>query len=177
MTNEISCILVIDDNPIDLDLIQRAIKSSCSHAKIILKDNGSDSLSYLMGEGEYGNRNVYPYPSLVITDLNMPMVDGFAILEHFRANPTWVVVPTIVFSSSQDPDDIQTAYMLGASAYHLKPQSYSVFEKTIKSIIEYWEIVEKPISSKSGQHEKTISEGKHGERFIKPDRMSQVRNN
>jgi CheY-like chemotaxis protein len=169
------CILVIDDSQSDLGLIERAIQSSEADAKVFLLDNGIETISYLMGEGEFSNRNQYPYPSMIITILNMPVIDGFDILEHLRNNPSWSIIPTIILSSSQYPDDIRTSYMLGASAYHVKPYSFSAFENTIKMIIEYWSLVEKPIRNKLGQLETTEAEGKHGERFKKPRQIDQSR--
>ncbi len=170
-----NCILVIDDNTSDLGLIERAIKSCSSDSKLVLMDNGQESIAYLMGEGEYSDRDQYPYPSMIITDLNMPMIDGFDILEHMKINPSWEVIPTIVLSSSQDQDDIQTAYMLGASAYHVKPHDFFVFEKNIRAMVEYWSLVEHPMTELSGQHIYTNSENKFGQRFSKPDRNEQVR--
>lgn len=170
-----ACFLIIDDNSSDLDLIYRAINSCHGSAKIVLMNDGNDSISYLMGTGEYADRTIHPYPTLIISDLNMPGVDGFDILEHLKINPSWMVVPTIIFSSSQDPDDIRTSYKLGASAYHVKPHNYPEFEKTIIAIIEYWSKVEKPIVETTGQLVVTNSEGKHGSRFVKPKNFDQIR--
>jgi CheY-like chemotaxis protein len=68
----------------------------------------------------------------------MPKVDGFGVLEHLKNNPEWAIIPTVIFSSSSDLDDITKAYMLGASSFHIKPHSIDGLKKNLKILHEYW---------------------------------------
>ena len=102
-------ILVIDDDPNDLMLIQSAFQAVGVASRVQTAGSGDEAVAYLTGEGKFSDRGVYPYPDFVITDLKMPDGDGFAILEHFKRNPEWAVIPTVVLSGSQDNDDIKKA--------------------------------------------------------------------
>jgi CheY-like chemotaxis protein len=122
----------------------------------------------MMGEGEYADREKFAYPTFIITDLKMPRTDGFAVLEHLRGNPEWAVIPTVVFSASQDLDDIKKSYMLGASSYHVKPQSLDALRQQMKVLHEYWLTCEVPAVDTTGRQLATDSRGKLGERFAQP---------
>lgn len=87
------------------------------------------------GSGPYANRERHPFPAMLITDLNMMHGDGFAVLELLRLNPGWSVVPKIVFTSSDDPGDIATAYLLGASTYHQKPCAASELAACVERML------------------------------------------
>src|SRR5512140_3272722 len=124
MTRYEKTILVVEDEPNDQALIELAFRDIGVTGPIHLLSNGKAAIAYLMGEGQYADRHKYAYPSFIITDLKMPGADGFAVLEHLKANPEWAVIPTVVLSASADLDDIRTAYLLGASTYHLKPTKF-----------------------------------------------------
>ena len=66
-------------------------------------------------------------------DLKMPRADGFTVLQHLKQNPEWAIIPTVVFSTSSDLDDIKKSYMLGASSYHVKPTTMEELRKHLKS--------------------------------------------
>ena len=118
-----------------------------------------------MGEGQYADRTKYAYPTFIMTDLNMPYADGFAVLEHLKTNPDWAIIPTVVLSTSTDPDDIRTAYMLGASTYHVKPSGFGQLRHLLKILHDYWMTCEIPEVEPSGRHIRTNSQGKLGQRF------------
>lgn len=86
----------------------------------------------MCGEGKYADREKFPYPTFITTDLGMPKADGFAILEFLQKNPEWKVIPTGVLSASQDQDDIQKSYRLGANSYHEKPQTSEQLRQQLK---------------------------------------------
>ena len=95
----------------------------------------------------------------------MPGGDGFAVLEFLKGNPGWKVIPTIVLSASMDLDDIKKSYMLGASSYHVKPQSNDELRKQLAVINAYWMTCQVPQVDVTGKQLPTDSEGKLGERF------------
>jgi CheY-like chemotaxis protein len=168
MKNYNGTIMVIEDNRDDQDLIKFAFKKLGIEAPIHFLDNGSAAIAYMMGEGKYADRTSYTYPTFIMTDLKMPLADGFSVLEFLKANPEWAVIPTVVFSASQDMDDIKKSYMLGASSYHVKPSELDELVNQIKVLHEYWMTCEVPIVDSTGKQVQTESAGKLGERFPQP---------
>lgn len=169
MNSNDSFIVIVDDNTCDLDLIKRAFELYIKKDRILCINNGRDALAYLMGDGVFADRDNYPYPSMLLTDINMPGVDGFDILEHLQNNPTNAIVPSIVLSSSEDTHDINTAYRLGACSYFVKPYKYSELCNLINTLLGYWKINKTPIKDQFGKFLITDSRGKLGARFSLPN--------
>jgi CheY-like chemotaxis protein len=170
-------VLLIEDSLGDQELIVKAFKECDSDYSIQIVNDGLEAIAYFMGEGKYSDRQRYPYPSYVITDLKMPKSDGFEVLEHLKANPSWAIIPTVVLSASKDEDDIRTAYLLGASSYHVKPIKFKELLEQIKILHEYWITCKIPKVDTSGKQKPTESKGKLGERFHQPTQSTQKRVN
>lgn len=170
MTKSNPTILVVDDEPNDLMLVQAAFKAAGVSSRIQIANGGQEAIAYLKGEGKYSDRHLYRYPDFVITDLKMPGVDGFAVLEYLQQHPQSAVVPTVVLSSSRDNDDIKKAYFLGASSYHVKPSDPAALRALVKALHEYWMICEVPEVDVTGKQLKTESRHKLGERFVQDTR-------
>jgi two-component system, response regulator len=168
-------ILLVEDSLEDQELILRAFEECCSNYSIQIVNNGSEAIAYLMGEGKYSDRQKYPYPCCIITDLKMPQVDGFDVLQHIKANPDWAIIPTVVLSASADKDDIRTAYMLGATSYHVKPLRFKELLKQVKVLHEYWSTCEVPGVDNSGKQLPIDSKGKLGGRFHQEIQHAQKR--
>lgn len=132
--------------------------------------SGQAAIAYMIGEGKFADRAAYPFPSLVITDLEMADGDGFHVLEFLQKDPAWNVVPRLMFSNSAHEDDVRTAYMLGASAYHIKPVGRAQTEQRMRSIVEYWVGSEVPPVDRTGRVLITSSVGRLGARYAKPAR-------
>jgi CheY-like chemotaxis protein len=95
----------------------------------------------------------------------MPAEDGFSVLAHLKRNPEWAIIPTVILSGSRDLDDIKKAYMLGASSYHVKPDTLDALRKQLRVLHDYWMTCEVPQVDTTGQQLPTNSAGKLGERF------------
>ncbi len=160
--------MVVDDDPNDLILIERAFRSIGVTDPIHTITGGKAAIAYMKGEGIYADRTKYAYPTFITTDLKMPEADGFAVLEHLKKHPEWAVIPTVVLTSSRDLDDIKKAYMLGASSYHVKPGSPAALQQQLKVLNDYWMTCEVPEVDSTGRQLPTDSEGKLGERFKQP---------
>lgn len=158
-------LLVVDDDPNDRLMIEHALHSAGSHWTIRSLNDGSAAISYLKGEGSYADRERHPYPSLIITDLKMGPVDGLAVLEFLQSTPRSAIVPTIVFSASSDPDDIDKAYLLGASCYHVKPSAAVDFAAAVRLLHDYWLTCEVPNVDGAGVRRITDSRGRIGQRY------------
>jgi CheY-like chemotaxis protein len=158
-------IMVVEDDANDQVLIERAFRKIGVTDPIQVVGSGSEAIAYMMGEGKYSDRQKYAYPTFIITDLKMPDGDGFTVLEFLKGNPQWKVIPTIVLSASADLDDIKKSYMLGASSYHVKPQSHEELRHQLRVINDYWMTCQVPEVDSSGKQLVTESLGKLGERF------------
>jgi CheY-like chemotaxis protein len=163
------CLLVVDDDADQRLLIERAFRSAAGDGVTVRGlGSGNDAIRYLAGEGMYADRSAYPFPSFIVTDLNMPNGDGFAVLEFLQANPAWSVVPRIVLTCSADDDDVKTAFFLGATAYHQKPISFLELCRNARTIVRYWTTCHVPPVDESGRILQTDHTGKLGERFALP---------
>lgn len=162
-------VLVIDDDLDDQFFSQLALEKVLPESSTVqIVHSGNQGIAYMIGEGKFADRSTYPFPSLIITDLKMSDGDGFNVLEFLQKNPAWNVVPRLMFSNSAHEDDVRTAYMLGVSAYHIKPMGRSQTEQRMRSIVEYWAGSETPPVDRSGRILETNSTGRLGERYAKP---------
>lgn len=162
-------VLVIDDDLDDQFFSQLALEKVLPAGSTVqLIHSGNQGIAYMIGEGKFADRQTFPFPSLIITDLKMADGDGFHVLEFLQKNPAWNVVPRLMFSNSTNDDDVRTAYMLGASAYHVKPMGKAQTEKRMRSIVEYWAGSEVPPVDRTGRILTTNSVGRLGARYAKP---------
>lgn len=161
-------VLVVDDSPIDRELIVAGLRAAGLDKEIRTVEDGVQAIAYLSGEGKFSNRSEDPYPCFVLTDLKMPLADGFAVLEFMRSRSDLALIPTVVFSGSSDEDDVKTAYRLGAASYIVKPGTVEELRKCLRLIFEYWTLCETPPALLTGESARTESRGKLGERFSHP---------
>lgn len=165
MKIQLKTILVVEDDPNDQFFIKEAFREAGVVGPIHVVDDGIEAIKYMMGEGQYADRERFAYPTFVMTDLKMPRMDGFGVLEFIKNNPAWRIIPTVVLSASNDLDDIKKSYMLGASSYHVKPQNLDKLRRQLKVLYDYWQTCELPEVDISGKQLRTESRGKLGERF------------
>lgn len=158
-------ILVVEDKITDQALIKNAFHTVGFRDPIHFIQSGKQAIAYMMGEGEFADRKKYAYPTFVLCDLHMPDGDGFSVLEFLKGNPQWAVIPTIILSKSQDLDDIKTAYLLGASSYHVKPATQTGMTHLMLILHAYWMTCEVPEVDSSGRQLLTCDKGKLSERF------------
>lgn len=161
----IGVVLVVDDSPIDRELIVASLRAIGVPKDIRTVADGAEAIAYLSGQGKFSDREANPYPCLVLTDLKMPVADGFAVLEFMRSRSDFAMTPTVLFSGSSDPDDVKTAYRLGASSYIVKPATVEALRRCLRTVYEYWSLCEVPEAHPTGEHMRTDSRGKLGERF------------
>ena len=137
-------ILLVEDSPDDVLLIERAFHRADLHHPLRTVTDGQKAIEYLKGLAEYSDRAAYPYPGLVILDLKIPGVDGFDVIRWMRSHPEAKLVPIIVLSSSSEPTDVNRAYELGANAFMVKPANHRALEQLLSTIGEFWLASEGP---------------------------------
>ena len=158
-------ILVVEDDPDDRFLIRRAIEANGVSAELRLVTCGEEAIAYLKGEKPFEDRTQYQYPSMLITDLKMPRGDGFSILAFLKSTPRSAIILTVVLSASGDLDDVKKAYIMGATAYVIKPLLYDELARIIRVLVDFWMLCEVPQVDEAGKRLSTDSAGKLGERF------------
>jgi CheY-like chemotaxis protein len=126
-------ILLVDDNNLDIDLFERAIRKATSNVKLDTARGGEQALTYLK-QWESG----VPLPIVILLDLKMPKVDGLEVLRAIKTHPRFKIIPVVVLTSSNETADIEQAYNLGANSYIMKSVDYDEFARAVALIYHYW---------------------------------------
>jgi len=137
-------ILIVEDNPDDIELVLMALQSKHITNKIDVVTNGEQALDYLFCRGEYADRNIEFTPTLILLDLQLPKVSGLNVLKQLRANERTKLLPVVIFTSSMEEQDMISSYELGANSYIRKPVNADQFEKAIKELGMYWLLLNEP---------------------------------
>ncbi len=133
-----ACILIVDDDPNDRLLIERAFRKVGVKTSIHTVGSVAEAMAYIKGLGKYADREAFRYPTFIMTDLEMPLADGLDLLRFVKENTEGGVIPTVVFSSSTDPEDVRKCYLLGASSYHVKPTTFEALRSQLQVLHAYW---------------------------------------
>ena len=163
-------LLIVDDDQHQRFLAQHTFEKLDSTYKIQLAANGDEAIAYLKGEGKFADRDKFEFPAYVVTDLQMEPGDGFHVLEFIKKHPALSIIPVVMMSSSDNPDDIRQAYRLGASSFLVKPPTLEGLRKLLQHIHEYWAQCEVPEVDADGYAVATNSTGRPGARYKKPNR-------
>lgn len=132
-------ILLVEDNPMDLDLTQRAF----SRRKVVnpfeVARDGEEALDWMRRWDEGA-----PIPVLILLDLKLPRVDGLDVLRRYKEHPLYRSIPVVVLTTSDEDRDIETAYQLGANSYIVKPVEFEKFVEVAAQIEVYWTLLNHP---------------------------------
>jgi len=131
-------ILLAEDDPNDVLLIQRAFQKAGLRNALKVTRDGGQAIEYLGGEGMYANRERFPIPFLLLLDLKMPGTDGFEVLQWVRKEPELKRLLVVVLTSSNLQADVDRVYELGANSYLVKPVDASKFHECVKTLAAYW---------------------------------------
>ena len=138
-------ILLAEDDPNDVLLIERAFQRTHVANSLQVVRDGEEALAYLSGQAPYADRERHPLPVLMLMDLKMPRKSGLEVLEWVRRQPGLKRLPIIVLTSSNQSPDINRAYELGANSYLVKPAGFDSLLDLVKNLDMYWLILnEKP---------------------------------
>ena len=137
-------ILLVEDNPDDIELTLRAFKKSNMLNPIIVAKYGVEALDYLFGRGTYTGRDLNIMPSVVLLDLKLPKLDGLEVLRRIRAEPRTKRLPVVILTSSNEEQDLAASYDLGANSYIRKPVDFAKFAEAIEYLGLYWLVLNEP---------------------------------
>jgi len=128
-------ILLIEDNPGDVRLIQEALRTSKIPNHLRVAEDGLEASAILFRQGQYADT---PLPDLIVLDLNLPRKDGRTLLAEIKADPVLKRIPVVILTTSQAEPDILQAYDMHANCYITKPMDYERFHGAIKAIESFW---------------------------------------
>ena len=128
-------ILLVEDNPGDVELTREAIENSKLLNKMRVVEDGEAALAFLRREGSYADA---PRPDLILLDLNLPKLDGRELLAEIKADENLRRIPVVVLTTSRAEEDVLKSYNLHANCYITKPIGFNEFAKVVKAIKEFW---------------------------------------
>ena len=145
-------ILLVEDNPKDLELTLHALEKSNLANEVVTVRDGKEALNYLFREGNYQNRT-QGNPAVVLLDLKLPKVDGIQVLEKVKADPALQSIPVVMLTTSREEKDLLRSYQLGVNAYVVKPVAFKEFINAIQELGIFWAVLNEPPpgSLKSGK--------------------------
>lgn len=132
-------ILLVEDNPMDLDLTRRAFARRRLANPLLVARDGAEAIELI--DGWQAER---PPPAIVLLDLKLPRVDGLDVLRRLRAHPTLGAVPVVILTTSTEDQDVRAAYRLGANSYIVKPVDFEKFMAVVAQIDIYWLVLNHP---------------------------------
>lgn len=131
-------ILLIEDNRMDIELTLDAFRERRLNNEIHVAPGGQEGLDYLLGHGEFADREKFPLPDLILLDLKMPIIDGHEVLRQIKQFPKLKRIPVVVLSSSKEEGDRAMTYDNGANSYLVKPVSFDGFLEVVHQVDTYW---------------------------------------
>jgi len=136
-------ILLVEDNPNDLELTLIALERSQLANEVIIARDGAEALDYLFARGEF-SRRAQGNPAVILLDLKLPKVDGLEVLDQIRQSATLKSVPVVMLTSSKEEQDLLRSYELGVNAYVVKPVDLQEFVKAIGDLGIFWAVLNEP---------------------------------
>ena len=137
-------LLLVEDNPQDLELALRALKKGNVTNHIEVARDGAEALDFLFCRGPHAGRNIADTPKVVLLDLKLPKVDGLDVLRQIKADARTRTIPVVVLTSSREQRDLVESYELGVNSYIVKPVNFESFTKAVQELGLYWLLLNEP---------------------------------
>ena len=137
-------IMLVEDDDGHQLLIKENLRAGGIVNDLILMRDGQDALDYLMRRGQWQDPAKSPRPGLILLDIKMPKMDGFAVLERIKADPQLRLIPVLMLTSTDDQKEVNRCYHLGANSYIVKPIRYEEFQERVKALGLFLDIVRFP---------------------------------
>ena len=134
-------ILLVEDNPDDVELTMRAFRKNNIANHMVVTRDGVEALDYLFCRGDYADRNERDNPRLILLDLKLPKLNGLQVLESLRADERTKLIPVVILTSSKEEQDLISGYQIGANSYVRKPVDFNQFVDAVRHIGLYWLLI------------------------------------
>jgi len=135
--NEIE-ILLVEDNPDDLDMTLRALRKVNLANRIHIARDGVEAMDFIFAEGPHVGRKVENGPKVMLLDLKLPKIDGMEVLKRVKGDPRTKMIPVVVLTSSREQKDVIESYHLGVNSYIVKPVNFERFAAAVSELGMYW---------------------------------------
>ena len=136
-------ILLVEDNPHDVELTLRALKKHNLANKVQVVKDGAEALDFIFNTGSFSGQT--NHPKVILLDLKLPKVSGLEVLQRLKNEESTRSIPVVVLTSSHEDRDIQECYRLGVNSYVVKPVEFEAFARTVAEMGFYWLLVNKPV--------------------------------
>ena len=144
MTQQEVEIMLVEDNPVDVELTLHALRQNNLANQIQVVRDGEEALDFLLCRGPYSDRNFDSPPKLILLDLKLPKVDGLEVLRGIRSDSRTKPIPVVILTSSKEEKDMVLSYHLGINSYIQKPVDFNEFRETVKQLGLYWLLINQP---------------------------------
>jgi len=131
-------ILLVEDSDDDRTLAIRALKKNNIVNNVVCANDGAEALDWLFGTGQYASRDLSDRPTVILLDLNLPLLSGHDVLARIRADPRTRSIPVVILTSSNQEEDLVKSWDLGANSYIRKPIDFNEFSEVVRQLGVYW---------------------------------------
>jgi two-component system response regulator len=137
-------LVLVEDNPQDLELVLRALKKANISNTIHVARDGAEALEFIFCEGAHSGRAISDVPKVVLLDLKLPKVDGLEVIRRMKSDPRTSFIPIVVLTSSREQQDVVKSYKLGVNSYIVKPVNFESFATAVRDLGLYWLLMNQP---------------------------------
>ena len=138
-------ILLVEDNPRDVEMMLRALRKHNLANKVHVVKDGAEALDFIFVRGAYAHRDPNHPPMVVVLDLKLPKVSGLEVLRAIKGDAQARTIPVVVLTSSQEEKDMVESYQLGVNSYIVKPLDFDKFVQAVGEIGFYWLVINRPL--------------------------------
>jgi two-component system response regulator len=147
MTEQLVDVLLVEDNPDDVELAMFAFRKNNLGNRIHVARDGAEALEYIFGTGAYASGKAAQTPKLILLDLKLPKVDGLEVLRQIKSDPRTRNTPVVMMTSSREENDLVASYSLGVNSYIVKPVDFQQFVEAARTLGLYWLLLNEPPAS------------------------------
>lgn len=137
-------LLLVEDDPRDLELTLRALRKSNLANRIHVARDGEEALDFIFCTGPHATRRFGEGPNVILLDLKLPKIDGLEVLRRVKSDPRTKVIPIVVLTSSKEQRDVVESYQLGVNSYIVKPVNFEGFSSAVRDLGLYWLLLNQP---------------------------------